>query len=80
MRACATVAHVTTDTETTGLDLKVARTAARVKAKQIAASMGVSQSRVAKIEREAVVSDVIARRYREAIDMCSMRRTPAEAR
>lgn len=58
---------------TTGLDLKVARVRARVKAKSVAEAMAVSQSRVAKIEREAEVSAPIAQRYLEAVAQC---RTP----
>lgn len=58
---------------TSGLDLKVARTRERVKAKAIAEAMGVSQSRVAKIEREAVISAEIVKRYLEAVELC---RTP----
>lgn len=55
---------------TTGLDLKVARTRDRVKAKAIAEAMGVSASRVAKVEREAVVSPEIAQRYLAALELC----------
>lgn len=53
-----------------GLDLKLARTRARVKANRIAAAMGVSPSRVASIEREAVVTAEAAGRYLRAIAEC----------
>lgn len=53
-----------------GLDLKVARTRARVKAKQIAIAMGVSSSRVAALEREAVVTSEAADRYLRALREC----------
>lgn len=59
-----------------GLDLKVARTRARVKARAVADAMGVSPSRVAAVEREAVVTPEMARRYLEAIETC---RTPGTA-
>lgn len=55
---------------TTGLDLKLARVAARVKQWQVAAEMGVSPSRVASIERESVVSPAIRDRYLTALDTC----------
>lgn len=53
-----------------GLDLKVARTRARVKAKHIAEAMGVSGSRVAALEREAVVTSEAALRYLRAVEEC----------
>lgn len=55
---------------TTGLGLKLARTAERVKQWQVADAMGVSPSRVASIEREAVVSPALAQRYLTALDTC----------
>lgn len=55
---------------TSGLDLKVARTRERVKAKAIAEAMGVSASRIAKLEREAVVSPEMAGRYLTAVAQC----------
>jgi DNA-binding transcriptional regulator YiaG len=54
----------------TGLDLKIARTRARVKAKHIAVAMGVSASRVASLEREAIVTADAADRYLRAVDEC----------
>jgi hypothetical protein len=57
----------------TGLDLKLARVAARVKQWQIAHEMGVSPSRVAAIEREAVVSDDVETRYLAALGTCDTR-------
>jgi DNA-binding transcriptional regulator YiaG len=62
---------VTTNTPTTGLDLKVARVQHRLKAWQIAEAMGVSGSRVSAIEREAVVSEQMAGRYLAAVRTCS---------
>ena len=61
----------------TGLELKVARIRARVKAKALAEAMGVSASRVAKIEREADVSPGIAQRYLHAVAQCGTSGTPA---
>jgi DNA-binding transcriptional regulator YiaG len=59
-----------TDANVTGLDLKLARTRARVKAKRIALAMGVSSSRVAALEREAVVTPEAAERYFRAVAEC----------
>lgn len=59
-----------TDANVTGLDLKVARTRARVKAKRIALAMGVSSSRVAALEREAFVTPEAAKRYLQAVAEC----------
>lgn len=73
--------HVDTTTLRSGLDLKVLRTRHRVKGLQVAAAMGVSPSRVAAIEREAVVSPAIIARYAEAVRTCSTSGTsqpPAE--
>lgn len=61
-----------------GLDLKVARTRARVKAKRIAMAMGVSPSRVASLEREAVVTAEAAKRYLDAVEACRTVRTLPE--
>jgi transcriptional regulator with XRE-family HTH domain len=54
----------------TGHTLKVERVAARVKAKDIAARMGVSPSRVASIEREEFPSAEAVARYRAALSAC----------
>lgn len=54
----------------TGHQLKVERVAARVKAKDIAAQMGVSASRVASIEREEFPSVEAVSRYRSALEAC----------
>lgn len=59
-----------TETTYTGLDLKLARTRARVKANRIAVAMGVSPSRVASLEREAVVTTDAATRYLRAVEEC----------
>lgn len=52
---------------TTGLDLKLERVAQRVKQARVAHFMGVTDSRVSSIEREAVVTPETAARYREAL-------------
>lgn len=57
----------------TGLDLKLARVAARVKQWQLAHEMGVSPSRVAAIEREAVVTEDTEARYMQALGTCDTR-------
>ncbi len=52
---------------TTGLDLKLARIARRVKLVTLAESMGLDHSTLSKLEARAIVSDEQARRYREAL-------------
>lgn len=69
-RPCDILGTMTETTTYTGLDLKVARTRARVKAKRVALAMGVSPSRVASLEREAVVTADAAERYLRAVDEC----------
>jgi plasmid maintenance system antidote protein VapI len=65
-----------TNEQVTGLGLKLERVAARVKQWQVAEHMGVSPSRVAAIEREAVVSTDTAFRYRTAMRMCGTGTSP----
>lgn len=65
--------------DTTGLDLKLERVAARVKARQVAAAMGVSPSRVSLIEREQFPSPDVVRRYRDAVATCATSPRPAAA-
>lgn len=52
---------------TTGLALKLERTAKRVKATELAQKMGVKRQRISTIESLAVVSDDAASRYRDAL-------------
>jgi transcriptional regulator with XRE-family HTH domain len=61
---------VNTNEAPSGHLLKVERVSARVKAKQIAALMGVSPSRVASIEREEFPSTEVVQRYRAALAAC----------
>lgn len=56
-----------------GLDLKIARIRAGIKAIDVAREMGVDPSRVTRIERQTPVSDEMAMRYVEAMARC---RTP----
>lgn len=64
---------------TTGLNLKLLRTAARLRQYHIGNVMGVSASRIAAIERESVVTVETERRYLAALAMCRTSSTPAEA-
>lgn len=66
-------------TEPSGLTLKVERVAARVKAVDLAARMGVSPSRLSAIEREQYPSGDIVQRYREALATCKNVRTQKAA-
>lgn len=52
---------------TTGLDLKLERTARRISVKEMALAMGVSAARISNIESRHVVTDRAASRYREAL-------------
>jgi len=52
----------------TGMQLKLLRIAARVKGVALARQMGVTNSRVSAIEREAVVTPEMERRYLEAME------------
>ena len=61
----------------TGLDLKLERTAERVRVKELAAAMGISQSRISRIEGQSVVTDILTARYRAALRTCG---TSADAR
>lgn len=60
-----------------GLWLKLQRIAARVKQRQLAAQMGVSESRVSAIEREAVVTPETRARYLDALGICGTQRPEA---
>jgi len=62
-----------------GLDLKLRRIARRVKQYQLAEQMGVSTSRLSKIEREGLASPDITRRYLEALDTCGTSNTSRPA-
>lgn len=66
-----------TDTST-GLGLKLARVAQRTKQRQVADAMGVSESRVSAIEREAVVTPETSQRYVDALRICAIS-TPTAA-
>jgi DNA-binding transcriptional regulator YiaG len=80
--APAIIRHVDAPLQTeqlTGLDLKVARVRERLKAKDIAAEMDVTPSRVSSIEREQFVTPETAKRYLEAVTTCSTRRTSTPA-
>lgn len=52
---------------TSGLDLKLERTAARVSVKELAARMDVSPARISTIESRAVVTERAAEKYRAAL-------------
>jgi transcriptional regulator with XRE-family HTH domain len=66
-------------TQPTGLDLKLERVAARVKAVDLAAAMGVHPSRISAIERDQFPTIDSVRRYREAIATCATSATSTAA-
>lgn len=53
-----------------GKTLKLRRVAADVMAKDLAAAMGVSDSRVSRIENSRTVTPETADRYQKALDTC----------
>lgn len=55
---------------TTGIELKLLRVAADVQAKDLAAVMGVTSSRIGHIEKSRVVTDEARARYLAALDTC----------
>lgn len=55
---------------TTGMQLKLARVAAHVKVGAVADQMGVTSSRISRIENTAFVTDDTAQRYRRALAAC----------
>lgn len=67
--ARATTRHVSAS-QLPGLDLKLKRIAQRVKQYELAKAMGVSTSRLSKIEREGLASTEITQRYLAALDTC----------
>lgn len=56
----------------TGIQLRLLRTAARVKTRALADSMGVHSSRVSQIEAQAIVTDETAARYRDALNRITL--------
>ena len=60
---------------TTGLDLKLERTAQRVTARSIARVMGITSGRIGHVEASAFVTTEMATRYRAALATCVETRT-----
>jgi transcriptional regulator with XRE-family HTH domain len=63
----------------TGIELKVRRVAARVKAYELAEAMDVSPSRVSALEREAEITSTAAERYLAALETLQEVRNAAVA-
>lgn len=62
---------MTTDARPTGLDMKLERVAARVKVRDLALLMGITPSRVSRIEGQTSrLTPDMERRYRAALDLC----------
>ena len=53
----------------TGLDLRLARTARRIRSKDLAAAMGVSASRVSRIENADILRPATVARYLAALEL-----------
>ena len=62
-----------------GMDLELRRVAARVKVKDIADAMGITASRVSRIEDQPTVTDKLARRYLDALAACGTSGTSGKA-
>jgi hypothetical protein len=69
--------HVNTTTSTTGLDLKVERVKLQLPARAVADAMGISQSRLSRIEKPEPVTDRMLARYRLALETCRTSGTAA---
>jgi hypothetical protein len=63
----------------TGMALELRRVAARVKVKDVARAMGITPSRVSRIEDQPTVTDRLARRYLEALAECGTSGTSGKA-
>lgn len=63
--------------QTSGLDLKLERVAARIPSATMAQALNVSASRVSHIEALAVVTPSMVLRYRGALEACRTSRTTA---
>lgn len=55
----------------TGMELRLERVAADVKAKDLAEAMGTVPSSVSRLERARIVTDKAAQRYRDALARCA---------
>jgi predicted GH43/DUF377 family glycosyl hydrolase len=64
-----------TDSDYSGLDLKLMRVAAQVRATELAEAMGVGSSRIAYIEKRPVVTVTAAQRYIVALATLTTNRT-----
>ena len=62
-----------------GMDLELRRVAARIKVKDVAAQMGISPSRLSRIEDQPTVTDRLARRYLDALAACGTSGTSGKA-
>lgn len=60
-------------TPMTGLDLKLKRITAGVKAQDVAAAMGISSGRISRIESQSAVTLALGQRYLDGLDRCSKR-------
>lgn len=73
------IRHVNTNTPSTGLDLKVERVRAKLPATAIAKAMGISASRLSRIERDEPVTLRMRDRYLSALATCRTSGTPTAA-
>lgn len=67
------------ETRLPGMTLKLERVAADIPVKDVAAQMGISPSRLSRIEDDPSLTGRMVARYREALDRCRTSRTSGEA-
>lgn len=70
---------MTTDAPLTGTDLELERVAAKVMVKDVAEAMGITPSRVSRIEDQPRITPKLARRYRDALETCRTSGTSGRA-
>jgi len=69
---------MTDDERLPGLTLKIERVTADVPVKDVAAQMGISSSRLSRIEDDPSLTARMVVRYREALERCRTSRTSTE--
>lgn len=62
-----------------GMTLKLERVAADVSVKDVAAQMGISASRLSRIEDDPSLTERMVGRYRDALQRCRTSRTSTKA-
>lgn len=69
--------HMTTEPRTSGLELKVQRIRAKVAQTDLARAMGISSSRLSRIEQDVPTTPAMQERYLDALTTCRTSGTEA---